>query len=131
MLGIADARVSVDNSIMLQLRQRIDAKFADPGTKFFDMLEYLVDDDTGRANVQKAVDWLMRANTAYRSWNLPRMPGITGEIVRIFFERVEQMASKHGEPLVAMLVGAHQLPTAQPKLHKSGRELWASWGFLK
>ena len=123
--------VRVDMSTMQQLYARIDASYCAPGAKFFDMLEHLVDNDTGRANVQKAVDFLIRANTSYRSWNLPRMPGITAEIVQRFFQKVEQMATENGEPLVAALVGdGRPLPAAQLKLHKSQRELWASWGLL-
>ena len=59
------------------------------------------------------------------------MPGITAEIVQRFFQKVEQMATENGEPLVAALVGdGRPLPAAQLKLHKSQRELWASWGLL-
>ena len=55
---------------------------------------------TGHADVERAVAWLLRANTSYRSWNLPRMPGITAEIIRGFFEKVEKIAEKNGSPLV-------------------------------
>ena len=127
--SISDARV--DMNTMQQLYARIGASYCAAGTKFFSMSEHLSDNGTGRANVQLAVEWLSRANTSYRSWNLPRMPGITSEIVQRFFLRVEQMARENGEPLITALLGEGQpLPPAQLKLHKSQRELWSSWGLL-
>ena len=111
------------------LYAHIQTSCCSPGPKFFDMLCHLDEHETGYADVQKATEWLLRANTAYRSWNLPRMPGVTAEVVQKFFEKVEALAGDG--PLVTALVrrdGA--LPPALWKLQKSQKELWASFGLL-
>ena len=60
---------------MQELHTRVQASFADPGKKFFDMFLLEDDEDAETVTVQKAVDWLYAANSSYRSWCIPRMPG--------------------------------------------------------
>ena len=83
------------------------------------------------ATVQKAVDWLCTANSSYRSWCIPRMPGLTAEIVRCFFEKLQEVATENDERLATALLGRDEcLPRSIPKLRRCEKELWASWGLL-
>ncbi len=57
------------------------------------------------------------------------MPGLSAEIVRKFFEKLQGMAVKNDETLATALLGG-ELPQSIPKLRRCEKELWASWGLL-
>ena len=59
------------------------------------------------------------------------MPGLTANIVRHFFERLQLAAAKNDERLATALLGDNQpLPPSIPKLRRCEKELWSSWGLL-
>ena len=127
--SVADRRIELDTA--MELRARIDAAAAQEGPKLFDFL-VLEPEDVEHVEVEKAVAWLLQANSSYSTWNIPRMPALDWFAIECFFVRVEQKALANGKrssELVTALV-RDELPNSVPKIQKCEKETWVSWGLL-
>ena len=127
--SVADRRIDLGTA--MELRARIQKAAAYEGSKLFDFL-LLEFEDVDYVEVEKAVSWLLQANSSYSSWNIPRMPALTAFAIECFFERVElkaRAAGNEASELVTALV-RDELPRSLPKLQKCEKETWVSWGLL-
>ena len=127
--SVADRRIDLNTA--MGLRARIQVAAEDEGRKLFDFL-VLEFTDVDYVEVEKAVSWLLRANTSYQTWNIPRMPALTAFAIQCFFQCVElkaRLTGKQATDLVTALV-TDELPRSLPKLQKCEKETWVSWGLL-
>ncbi len=111
------------------LALKVEEEITDPGKLLFDF--NVISDEDEQVEFEVVVGFLMKHNTAYQAWNVPRMVDLEAGHIHTYYQRLDERARQRGGDLVTALVHSErEIPSTLFKLAKSGRELWVLFGLI-
>ena len=128
---LEDPRAGDISAHMQILRNELKFK----GKKLLDLLVIAEDDeDQDQVDMEVAVNYLVSTNTAYSAFQIPRMVNLTARGIEMFFRKLAELAAQRdddGHLVTALISSVEDIPRCFPKLQRSRREIWTSYGMIE